>query len=482
MIRRDLFRACYTAAVGRALAAGLLTLAATTAANAQFEDAFDFGTDLGKINETASTPPEIAASYGLGGGFTTTELPDSLQYSDTALFGTNKGVGYFFENPVSLNGIDEANDVFTMDITINPGNEIDQFTTVLLSNALGQPLKRFVVTGLLDLAPGKHTVYTTQTWDNPDFETGASIGLFNTATVPVDNIQLFTSNFFNLPGQPSDKDVEIEIDSFGFFAPTPVPVGVLDFGIAPSQKGFINGGLGAVDTRGTPGVFTLTDQDQSLHLGGLSPANTLGGNGIVLNPAVDLSGIDAANDVIVLDLEIGATNELDFLFVEVLTGAPGADTAITTFQITGLSALAPGNHTVTGLSFDDAAAANPSGSLPQFDPATDDFSRISFQAWNFFDGVDVTVTDKVIDIGIDKISFGAPVGQPGDFDGDGDVDVADALRGQRDGEDLTASGDWDPNFGTGELPVSAVGAVPEPTSLAMFTVLGLALAGRRRRA
>ncbi len=74
-------------------------------------------------------------------------------------------------------------------------------------------------------------------------------------------------------------------------------------------------------------------------------------------------------------------------------------------------------------------------------------------------------------------------GVPGDFDGDGDVDVADALQGQRDGEDLTPAGDWDPNFGTGAVPVAAVSAVPEPGSVALIGLCGLltAIAPRRRR-
>ncbi|MEM9351770.1 MAG: PEP-CTERM sorting domain-containing protein [Planctomycetota bacterium] len=65
-----------------------------------------------------------------------------------------------------------------------------------------------------------------------------------------------------------------------------------------------------------------------------------------------------------------------------------------------------------------------------------------------------------------------------DYDSDGDVDVADALAGQRLGEDL--NGDFESEFGTGELPVSAVGAVPEPAAVSLVG-LGLALlAGRRR--
>ncbi len=75
----------------------------------------------------------------------------------------------------------------------------------------------------------------------------------------------------------------------------------------------------------------------------------------------------------------------------------------------------------------------------------------------------------------------ASAGVPGDFDGDGDVDVADALLGQSTGEDLTASGDWDMNFGTGSVPVSAVGAVPEPTSAVLLLSAVAGLTARRRR-
>ncbi len=66
----------------------------------------------------------------------------------------------------------------------------------------------------------------------------------------------------------------------------------------------------------------------------------------------------------------------------------------------------------------------------------------------------------------------------GDYDFDGDVDVADALEGQRQGVDL--NGDWASDFPTGELPVSAVGAVPEPTTLALLGLASCLLARRQR--
>ncbi len=81
---------------------------------------------------------------------------------------------------------------------------------------------------------------------------------------------------------------------------------------------------------------------------------------------------------------------------------------------------------------------------------------------------------SVVDVGgtdFTQVSAGA-AGVAGDFDGDGDVDVADALLGQRDGEPLGVGSDWEVNFGTGEA-VAAVAAVPEPTSLSL--AFGLAL-------
>ncbi len=71
-------------------------------------------------------------------------------------------------------------------------------------------------------------------------------------------------------------------------------------------------------------------------------------------------------------------------------------------------------------------------------------------------------------------------GLPGDFDDDGDVDVADALLGQRLGEDLGPGSDWATNFGTGSAPLSAFVVVPEPTAC-LLAQLGVLVACRRRR-
>ncbi len=68
-------------------------------------------------------------------------------------------------------------------------------------------------------------------------------------------------------------------------------------------------------------------------------------------------------------------------------------------------------------------------------------------------------------------------GLAGDFDFDGDVDVADALEGQRLGASLS---DWAANFGTGGAPLSGVGAVPEPAAL-VLVLTGVCPWGVRRR-
>ncbi len=65
----------------------------------------------------------------------------------------------------------------------------------------------------------------------------------------------------------------------------------------------------------------------------------------------------------------------------------------------------------------------------------------------------------------------------GDFDGDGDVDVADALAGQRLGASLDG---WESNFGAGEAPLSASAVVPEPNSALAFLLLACGLGLRRK--
>ena len=74
-------------------------------------------------------------------------------------------------------------------------------------------------------------------------------------------------------------------------------------------------------------------------------------------------------------------------------------------------------------------------------------------------------------------------GVPGDFDDDGDVDGRDFLVWQRGGSPTPLSaGDlatWQANYGTGGL--SAVAAVPEPSSILLLTLLGTAFLGSRRK-
>ncbi len=64
----------------------------------------------------------------------------------------------------------------------------------------------------------------------------------------------------------------------------------------------------------------------------------------------------------------------------------------------------------------------------------------------------------------------------GDFDADGDVDVADALLGQRWGASLDG---WAANFGTAGGPLVGAAAVPEPTCAALL-LIGLLVFSRRR--
>lgn len=78
----------------------------------------------------------------------------------------------------------------------------------------------------------------------------------------------------------------------------------------------------------------------------------------------------------------------------------------------------------------------------------------------------------------------APEGQPGDFDGDDDVDGRDFLIWQRGGSPTALSADdladWQDNFGTG--PLLAAVAVPEVSSIFLATIGLTALGLRRRRA
>jgi hypothetical protein len=77
--------------------------------------------------------------------------------------------------------------------------------------------------------------------------------------------------------------------------------------------------------------------------------------------------------------------------------------------------------------------------------------------------------------------YQAAIGSPGDFNGDGVVDGADFLVWQRD--DATPGGldAWKANYGAGAGATIAAAGVPEPASLTLIGLCGLAIACRRRR-
>ena len=86
----------------------------------------------------------------------------------------------------------------------------------------------------------------------------------------------------------------------------------------------------------------------------------------------------------------------------------------------------------------------------------------------------------VLGLEVRRVSVVENLGVAGDFDGDGDVDLADAVLGQRNGEDLTSGGDWNGNFGQGESAATAASAVPEP-SAAFLGLLSIVAAACRCR-
>ncbi len=107
---------------------------------------------------------------------------------------------------------------------------------------------------------------------------------------------------------------------------------------------------------------------------------------------------------------------------------------------------------------------------------------IESDSWDYFAMATIGNQDEfdwIIDnFMIEVIAAG---GVPGDFDGDGDVDVADALLGQRNGENLQPGGDWDGGFGAGSASTAAARVVPEPTSLSLIAGCLAALAAARRK-
>lgn len=466
-------------------------------AQATLEEAFDFGTDVGgnifKLNETINLvenddKPNIApaGTYSIltsGSSLTKTENLDSFQYTGPNSMGNN-GFGYVLENPIDFStatglGLDESNDIATLKFTNNPGSELSWLIVATINTFTGNAGQSFNFFGLDQLGPGTHTVFG-QTWDQASDLAGGGV---DTSLVPIDSIQIISTNWIGDTSTP--RNMDFEIDSFGFTSPTPVPVGVLDYGIIPAQKAFANSQLTPPDTRGNQGqIFTLTDEDQSLKFSGTSPASTLAGRGVGMTTPVDLTGVNTATDAMTIDIIIGATNELDELLVETISDpALNGDDTITSFLFSGLSSLAPGAHTIVGETFDEAEAARPNGGMfpvPQFDPSTETLDRVSFQAFNFFDGEGVPVTDKTIDFSIDKIYFEEPAGLTADFDNDGDVDGNDFLVWQRNNSVGSLSA-WENEYGMTAGSVAAATAVPEPSAALLSAIIAVGLACGRGR-
>lgn len=107
-------------------------------------------------------------------------------------------------------------------------------------------------------------------------------------------------------------------------------------------------------------------------------------------------------------------------------------------------------------------------------PGTPVFTSDTF---NFTVWVEEGLSD-ILDESI-TYTFAAPVGQPGDFDADQDVDGADFLAWQRDQNvgDLT---DWDTHYGTPAPALPAISAVPEPSSLVLVTITLFGILLRKR--
>ncbi len=78
------------------------------------------------------------------------------------------------------------------------------------------------------------------------------------------------------------------------------------------------------------------------------------------------------------------------------------------------------------------------------------------------------------------LDYLASVSPGGDFDSDGDVDGSDFLKWQRDGLSAGDLADWTANYGPASA-AAASAAVPEPTSLLLLVLGGLATCVARRR-
>ncbi|MBL9161235.1 MAG: hypothetical protein JNL18_00680 [Planctomycetaceae bacterium] len=99
--------------------------------------------------------------------------------------------------------------------------------------------------------------------------------------------------------------------------------------------------------------------------------------------------------------------------------------------------------------------------------------------WPALDGTGATFFDGDVnnDLVVDALDLAFYVGTPGDADGDGDVDGADFLIGQRAPNFAAFLVDWKANFGT----TPSVGAVPEPNTALLLICGAAALAAIGRR-
>ena len=99
--------------------------------------------------------------------------------------------------------------------------------------------------------------------------------------------------------------------------------------------------------------------------------------------------------------------------------------------------------------------------------------------WPALDGTGATFFDGDVnnDLVVDALDLAFYAGTPGDADGDGDVDGADFLIGQREPNFAAFLVDWKANFGT----VPSIGAVPEPSSSLLLICGAAALAACRKR-